>query len=121
MKHTFAVILFAVSTLVGCIPNMVLRNTTSAGASGPLQRCPMDNGACAADPNQDASRFNNSGTRNFTLPNCPNGIDSILIEGGNTAVVQCAAPSPSSGGTTTATTGTGTTDQTPSTSTVTNP
>ncbi len=117
-----AYIAFAIFCLGGCVPNMVLRVQNSAGPSGPLQRCPADNGACSTDPNQDLSRFNNAGTRSFTLPACPNGIDSILIEGGNAAIVQCAAPNqPTGASTDTTTTPSSGGAGAPSTATVTNP
>jgi hypothetical protein len=77
---------------LGCVPHFVLRARNSPGTLGPLQRCAVDNGPCGTDPSQDGSRFNNSNTQTFVLPACPHGIDSILVEAGDAAIVQCAAP-----------------------------
>ncbi len=97
---------------------MVLRAQNSPGTLGPLQRCASGQAACVTDPNQDSSRFNQSNTVSFALPACPNGIDSILIEGGSVAVVQCAAPAQSGVSSTTTDPNS---SAVPSTSTVTNP
>jgi hypothetical protein len=84
--------------LSACATNVVLRRTpdTDTGALGPMQRCDAPEKHCGPDPVQDSSRFNAANTTYITLPNCPFGIEEILIQNAGSsnagAVVQCAAP-----------------------------
>ena len=82
--------------------NLVLRNRPGTpGGFGPLQRCERGETACATDPNQDASRFNPPATVFFSLPNCANGIDRILVQHVDSAqpvaIVECSAPNSTPG------------------------
>lgn len=89
--------------LAGCSQQVLLRRLPAdvTGVQGPTQRCVAGQRPCATDPNQDDSRFSDSGTVTLPLPACPNGIDKILIQGAGSgspvALVQCAAPSPTGG------------------------
>jgi hypothetical protein len=84
--------------LPACASNVVLRRPPDAdtGTLGPFQRCGASEQPCAVDPVQDSSRFNAAHTTYFRLPNCPYGIEEILLQnaGSSTAaaIVQCAAP-----------------------------
>jgi hypothetical protein len=83
--------------LAGCASHVVLERlpVDQTGRLGPLQNCPVGQGACVASPNQDESVFRLSGSTYFALPQCPHGIDRLVIEDADssepTVLVQCAA------------------------------
>ncbi len=99
-------LLLGAMAMSACGPtNIVLRARPGGpGAMGPLQRCEIHESPCATDPSQDESRFNPTNASFVSLPNCPNGIDRILVQNASTAnpvaIVQCAAPdsTPGDGG-----------------------
>jgi hypothetical protein len=88
----------AAALLSACATNVVLRRSpdVDTGALGPFQRCDAPEKPCGTDPVQDSSRFNAANTTYFRLPNCPYGIEEILVQNSGSsnavAVVQCAAP-----------------------------
>lgn len=73
------------------------------GPAGTTLRCPAGGGACTTDPVVDAARWNQSRTARYQLPQCPAGIEGILIENADcpepNVVVQCVEPGPDGLGT----------------------
>ena len=91
--------------LLACTSNVVLRRApaTDTGTLGPMQRCDAPEKPCVVDPQQDTSLFNAAHTTYLTLPNCPYGIEQILIQNSGSsnvdALVECASRSePTEGG-----------------------
>jgi hypothetical protein len=81
-----------------CAANLVIRARPDAdtGALGPLQRCEAGETPCATDPQQDTSLFNAADATHLSLPNCPFGIQEILVQNPGSshpvALVQCSGP-----------------------------
>jgi hypothetical protein len=86
----------AVLALAGCESHVVLSRPPGAytGALGPMKRCPSGQGACTDDANYDSSKFNPPNATFYALPNCPYGIQSLVVPAAGTsdALVQCAGP-----------------------------
>jgi hypothetical protein len=93
---------------VCCTRNIVIhqRPGDSTGTLVGLKHCEPDDTPCTADPSNDTSRFNASGTAFFSMPECPYKVDRILVQHAESShpvvIAQCAAPgvapSPSGGG-----------------------
>jgi hypothetical protein len=119
-------LLAGLALLCACSANVVLRRrpATDTGALGPFQRCEAVEKPCAGDPTYDSSRFNAANTTFLSLPECPFGIQEILVQDAGSAdavaIVRCAAPpiaapAPSTGLPTTAPGGGTTSTPTPQT------
>lgn len=108
--------LIALSSTLGCTSYVVLqaRPENDDGGSS-TYTCPAAaegaegvlTGDCTLDTTVDESRWNQSGTTTYLLPDCPYGVRRIRV-GGGAALVECEAPSentsdihvPTSGGST---------------------
>jgi hypothetical protein len=91
-----ALCVLAVISLFGCASHFVMSRTPGAydGTLGPMKRCPVGQGPCTDDPSYDSSKFNPSNASLYALPNCPFGIQALVVPepGSSDALVQCAAP-----------------------------
>jgi hypothetical protein len=86
----------AVVLLLGCQSHYVLSRTPGAyqGTLGPIKACPAGQGACTDAPAYDTSVFNPANATFYALPDCPFGIQALVVpaSGASNALVQCAAP-----------------------------
>jgi hypothetical protein len=98
-RSTLTIVAVCAVSLSACglTHNVVVRKRPGAdtGAVGALQRCDPGEMPCTIDPNGDTSRFNDSHTTFFSFPDCPFGIEQLLIHdsGSSSAVLiaQCSA------------------------------
>lgn len=89
-------VLLLVLVLAACESHYVMSRTPGAyqGTLGPMKVCPAGQGACTDSPTYDTSVFNPANAKVYVLPDCPFGIQALVVPapGSSNALVQCAAP-----------------------------
>jgi hypothetical protein len=89
-------VVLAALCLLGCQAHYVMSRLPGAytGTLGPMKRCPPGQRACADDAAYDSSKFNPANASFFALPDCPFGIQAIVVpeSSSSDALVQCAGP-----------------------------